>query len=129
MPFSAQNLASQFAQQINTYKYLTMGWIFECCVAFCASLCKYIESTHSIAYFETIDLQNWFHVKSEWKKIAKLLQLWVFHAKSDLQGLQAQRALFDLQFIGSRINIFCNLKVFFKSRQKHNSDETAQCPT
>ena len=37
-----------------------------------------------------------------------------------LQGLQAQRVLFDLLFTGSRIHIFFNLQVFFKYRLKHN---------
>ena len=42
------------------------------------------------------------------------------HFFSELQGLQAQRGLFDLVFTGSRSHISCNLKVYFKSRQKHN---------
>ena len=61
-------------------------------------------------------------------KVSQEEKIALFLIEVEIQGLQAQRGLFDLLFTGSRIQIFCNLEVFFKSLQKHNSDETTQCP-
>ena len=41
-----------------------------------------------------------------------------------LQGLQEQRVLFDFQITGSKSITFHNLRAFFKSRQKHNFDDS-----
>ena len=41
-----------------------------------------------------------------------------------VQGLQAQRVPFDFQITGSKSITFDILKAFFKSRQKHNFDDS-----
>ena len=44
----------------------------------------------------------------------------IFQDSMYIQGLQAQRGLFDLLFTGSRIHIFCNLEVKQRKRENRN---------
>ena len=48
----------------------------------------------------------------------------IFLFEHYIQGLQAQRVLFDFQITGSKSITFHNLRAFFKSRPKHNFDDS-----
>ena len=77
-------------------------------------------------WFSWIYNQNWKRWK--WRHgFLNNLGTYIFVIRAalcyELQGLQAQRVLFDFQITGSKSITFDILKAFFKSRQKHNFDD------
>ena len=68
----------------------------------------------------------WLHTQCGTFKIFVSLRFYVKSILRILQGLQGQKGIFDFQITGWKINILHNHKAFFKSRQKHNFDQTIQ---